>query len=165
MIDWQEQYDGAAFQNGYSYPFYEPFDNALLPTAPIAFEPSPLDNATASNDDTLFDNLVVYSPDPTPDSVSASSKSKSSPKDISSTPDSNAASNSRIEKRKANTLAARRYRQKRLDKVAELEAALKETQLERDALKMQIAKLEGETRVLKDLVRSDRAKRKEAETS
>ena len=162
-IDWQEQYDGIAFQ---SWDSYNPCDNALLSFTPINSEPLSIDNTTTSNkDDTIFDNLVAYSPDPTPDSVSASSKPKTSPKDMYSNPGSNSASSSRVEKRKANTLAARRYRQKRLDRVAELESALKETQLERDALKTQLAKLEGETQVLRNLVRSDWVERKDGETS
>lgn len=65
-------------------------------------------------------------------------------------------SRSSVDKRKANTIAARRYRQNRPDKIAELESALKPTQLKRDALKEQVAKLQGETQVLKDLVREPR---------
>ena len=103
--------------------------------------------------DTIFDNSVACSLNPTPDSVSAGSRSKSSPEGVSSKAGSSSVSSSRVEKRKANTLAARRYRQNRLDKVANLESALKATQLERDALKVQVAKLQGETQVLKDLVR------------
>lgn len=59
---------------------------------------------------------------------------------------------SRIEKRKLNTLAARRYRQKRVDQMNGLEAALKETQLERDALKVRVARLEGEAEILRQLL-------------
>ncbi|XTI87832.1 hypothetical protein V2W45_1468303 [Cenococcum geophilum] len=71
-----------------------------------------------------------------------------------STPASNAktSSPSRIEKRKLNTLAARRYRQKRVDQMNGLEAALKETQLERDALKVRVARLEGEAEILRQLL-------------
>lgn len=75
------------------------------------------------------------------------SVSRSTP---SNTPTST--STSRIEKRTKNTLAARRYRQKRLDQLSELEAELKETRLERDALKVRLAKLEGETEILRQLV-------------
>lgn len=150
MIDWQEQHDTVASQSSYSY---DPYDNALLPFAPIDYEPSSLDNVAAFNgDDTIFENLVACSPNPTPDSVSAGSRLKSSPEDVSFKPGSSSASSSRVEKRTANTLAARRYRQKRLDKVAELESALEATQLERDTLKVQVAKLQGENEVLKDLV-------------
>ncbi|KAF2180538.1 hypothetical protein K469DRAFT_592289, partial [Zopfia rhizophila CBS 207.26] len=60
----------------------------------------------------------------------------------------------RIEKRKQNTLAARRYRQKRVDQMTSLESALKETQSERDALKVRVARLEGEVETLRQLLRS-----------
>ncbi|KAK6598793.1 bZIP transcription factor [Botrytis cinerea] len=48
--------------------------------------------------------------------------------------------------------AARRYRQKRVDQMSSLEAALKEVERERDALKVRVAKLEGETDILKSLL-------------
>ena len=156
MIDWQEQHDAIAFQN---WDFYDLYDNALLPSAPVDHEPSSLDNVAPFNgDDTIFDNPVAYNPNPTPDSISAGSRPKSNPEDVSPTPGSGSASRSRVEKRKANTLAARRYRQNRLDKVATLELALKTTELERDALKVQVAKLQGETQVLKDLVAGERGR-------
>lgn len=63
-------------------------------------------------------------------------------------------SNTRIEKRKQNTLAARRYRQKRVDQMSSLESALKETQTERDDLKVRVARLEGEVETLRELLRS-----------
>ena len=59
----------------------------------------------------------------------------------------------RIEKRKQNTLAARRYRQKRVDQMSTLETELKETQAERDALKVRLARLEGEVETLRQLLR------------
>lgn len=60
---------------------------------------------------------------------------------------------SRVEKRKQNTLAARRYRQKRVDQMKQLEDMLKETERERDALKVRVARLEGETETLKHLLK------------
>ncbi|KAE9368442.1 hypothetical protein N431DRAFT_428229 [Stipitochalara longipes BDJ] len=59
---------------------------------------------------------------------------------------------SRIQKRKVNTLAARIYRQKRVNHLHDLEAKLKEVRAERDALKVKAARLEGEVEVLRDLV-------------
>ncbi|OSS47549.1 hypothetical protein B5807_07246 [Epicoccum nigrum] len=41
----------------------------------------------------------------------------------------------KVEKRRANTLAARRYRQKRVDQMSGLEAELKEVKAERDEWK------------------------------
>lgn len=63
------------------------------------------------------------------------------------------ASTSRIDKRKFNTLSARRYRQRRIDRMSGLEAELRNTRSERDVLKVRVAKLEGETDVLREMVR------------
>jgi hypothetical protein len=90
---------------------------------------------------------------PIPESTPTESRSRSSPEDSKFKPVSSTESSVRIEKRTANTLAARRYRQKRLEQVSELEAALKEARLERDAFKNQVLKLQGETELLKELLR------------
>jgi hypothetical protein len=68
------------------------------------------------------------------------------------TPSSSTSSSSKIVKRQLNTQAARRYRRKRVDQVTSLEAALAAVQAERDALKVRVARLEGETDVLKRLL-------------
>jgi len=93
--------------------------------------------------------------DPTKDLSITVSRSTALTSPIS-TPASNTktSSPSRIEKRKLNTLAARRYRQKRVDQMNGLEAALKETQLERDALKVRVARLEGEAETLRQLLQA-----------
>lgn len=54
-----------------------------------------------------------------------------------------------IRKRNLNTLAARRYRQKRTDETQTLAAELKETRRERDDLKVLVARLEGELKGLR----------------
>ncbi|KAL2062306.1 hypothetical protein VTL71DRAFT_6572 [Oculimacula yallundae] len=59
---------------------------------------------------------------------------------------------SKVQKRTLNTLAARRYRQKRVDQVQSLENSLKETQDERDALKLKVARLEAEVEILRGLL-------------
>lgn len=59
-----------------------------------------------------------------------------------------------ILKRQRNTIAARKYRQKRLDRITELETALKAMTRERDDLKIQLARQEAETSALKELMRS-----------
>jgi hypothetical protein len=61
-----------------------------------------------------------------------------------------------VEKRKANTMAARRYRQKRVDQMNDLESQLKETRSERDDLKVRCARLEGEVETLRQLLRSQK---------
>ncbi|KAI5788978.1 hypothetical protein DFH27DRAFT_655606 [Peziza echinospora] len=62
-------------------------------------------------------------------------------------------SQSAVKKRSLNTEAARRYRQKRVDRIAELEELLKKTEGERDALGVRVARLEGEVGALRLLVK------------
>jgi len=85
---------------------------------------------------------------------SSSSERSSSTSKLSSTKSRALPNDSaRVEKRKQNTLAARRYRQKRVDQMSTLESELKETQSERDALKVRVARLEGEVETLRALLR------------
>jgi hypothetical protein len=77
------------------------------------------------------------------------SPNSSSPTSTSTKTQSNP---SRVRKRTLNTLAARRYRQKRVDQVAGLEIALKESEAEKDSLKIRVAKLEAEVEVLRGLI-------------
>ncbi|EUC39787.1 hypothetical protein COCMIDRAFT_41768 [Bipolaris oryzae ATCC 44560] len=90
-------------------------------------------------------------------------RSSSSPEHISSSKTCSTKSSpvvqepsSRIEKRKANTLAARRYRQKRVDQMSTMEAELKEIKAERDELKVRNARLEGEVETLRALLRAQK---------
>ncbi|KAF2748608.1 hypothetical protein M011DRAFT_466403, partial [Sporormia fimetaria CBS 119925] len=88
-----------------------------------------------------------------PEQPTSLASNKSSPSLSSSAPSPHVKdSASRIEKRKQNTLAARRYRQKRVDQMTSLEVALKETQSERDELKVKVARLEGEVETLRRLL-------------
>ncbi|CBF85607.1 hypothetical protein AN1812.2 [Aspergillus nidulans FGSC A4] len=84
-------------------------------------------------------------PQPMPSVTSLSTSRESSPKEKEHL--------SRITKRQLNTLAARRYRQRKLDKVAQLEEELAAVKRERDELKMRVSKLEGETEVLRSMVK------------
>jgi len=111
------------------------------------FNPTPISVSTIDNPPTC--NTTPASECKSGSSTSSASARKDTP---ATTPASSTGRKSRVEKREANTLAARRYRQARLDRLAELEAALKETQAERDELKVQVAKLQGENQVLKGLV-------------
>ncbi|KAL6703849.1 hypothetical protein ACN47E_008983 [Coniothyrium glycines] len=88
---------------------------------------------------------------PSPSPEQSSPNLKSSTKNSPLAPDP-----SRIEKRKANTLAARRYRQKRVDQMSGLETELKEVKTERDDLKVRCARLEGEVETLRALLRAQK---------
>lgn len=85
-----------------------------------------------------------------PTSTTTSSPNSSTPSDTGTTRSKPGLS--RVEKRQLNTMAARRYRQRRVDQVSQLEAELKKVKEERDALKMRVSKLEGETDALRSLV-------------
>ncbi|ELR02194.1 hypothetical protein GMDG_00987 [Pseudogymnoascus destructans 20631-21] len=105
---------------------------------------------------------VANSPSPFSQSISPDSpahmpttKSTTSPgSTMSTTTTITTQPNSAIRKRKLNTLAARRYRQKRVDQVTELETALKNTQRERDDLSVRVARLEGELGALRQMLNS-----------
>lgn len=60
-------------------------------------------------------------------------------------------------KRQRNTLAARKYRQKRLDRITELETALEDMTGERDSLKLQLARREAEVEALREMLEIGRA--------
>lgn len=55
-------------------------------------------------------------------------------------------------KRQRNTMAARKYRQKRLDRIAELEKSLEDVTGERDDLKLQLARREAEVEALREML-------------
>lgn len=99
-----------------------------------------------SGSSTNLPNRNTHSPEQSPN-TKLSTSTKNSPSTEPS---------SRIEKRKANTLAARRYRQKRVDQMSGLEIELKEVKAERDDMKVRCAKLEGEVEALRALLRSQK---------
>ncbi|KAI1821056.1 hypothetical protein F4861DRAFT_25090 [Xylaria intraflava] len=55
-------------------------------------------------------------------------------------------------KRQRNNVAARKYRQKRIDRINELESELDEVKQERDDLKLRLARQEAETAALRTLM-------------
>ncbi|KAL7926980.1 hypothetical protein ACQKWADRAFT_308905 [Trichoderma austrokoningii] len=55
-------------------------------------------------------------------------------------------------RRHRNTMAARKYRQKRLDQVADLERALSDVTSERDDLKLKLARREAEVEALREIL-------------
>ncbi|KAJ8116994.1 hypothetical protein OPT61_g1721 [Boeremia exigua] len=100
----------------------------------------------SSSSSTSLQNRTSYSPEQSPHTRLSTSSKSSPPTEPPS----------KVEKRKANTLAARRYRQKRVDQMSGLEAELKEAKAERDEWKVRCAKLEGEVEALRALLRSQK---------
>lgn len=82
-----------------------------------------------------------------PSSDKSSSKKRSSPDSASSPEDVE-----RVTKRQRNTEAARRYRQRKMDRVSELEEALASMTQERDDLKLKLARSQAEADVLRGMV-------------
>ncbi|RMX86529.1 hypothetical protein D0869_03026 [Hortaea werneckii] len=74
----------------------------------------------------------------------------------STSPDSTATTSTteRNRKRQRNTEAARRYRQRKVDRTAELEEALAAVSKERDELRLKLARSEAEAEVLRRMVRN-----------
>ncbi|KFY12439.1 hypothetical protein V492_03881 [Pseudogymnoascus sp. VKM F-4246] len=120
-----------------SYAYQDDFSQHSLQT--VANSPSPFSQS--------------ISPDP-PVRMPTTTSSTSPGSTMSTTTTATAQPNSAIRKRKLNTLAARRYRQKRVDQVTELETALKNTQRERDDLSVRVARLEGELGALRQMLNS-----------
>lgn len=86
--------------------------------------------------------------------TSPQNRISSSPEHSSSKTGALAPESSRVEKRRANTMAARRYRQKRVDQMSTLESELKDVKTERDDLKVRCARLEGEVETLRALLQA-----------
>lgn len=56
-------------------------------------------------------------------------------------------------KRQRNKVAAQKYRQKKLDRISELELEVTDVKRERDELRLRLAKQEAETAALKEMLR------------
>lgn len=109
---------------------------------------------TSSTDNTS--PTTATSASPVNRQIKSTSKPQNPPRSTSSSPQSPPSNDNdphRItKKRTLNTLAARRYRQRRIDQMSSLETSLKETETERDELKLRVARLEAEVEVLRGLV-------------
>jgi len=111
-------------------------------------------DSESDNSPVSFTPATTNSNSMSPQTQTPKSNAKSTkPTKKSAKPHPSSPQPSKIQKRELNTLAARRYRQKRVDQMAELEAQLKESNAERDALKVRVARLEGEVDVLRGLLR------------
>jgi hypothetical protein len=85
---------------------------------------------------------------PTSTSGSATKRSLDSPSSSGNSP----AEPTKVQKRQKNTEAARRYRQRKVDRVTELEEALAAVSKERDELKLKLARAEAQADVLKGMI-------------
>lgn len=111
------------------------------PTAISAAVPIATATNTSSGSKSPASSLSDYSPRPV--GASGAGRQPAKPQDD---PDV-------VLKRQRNTIAARKYRQKRLDRIQELEDALESVTRERDDLKLRLARQEAETAALKEMMR------------
>lgn len=131
-------------------------DGFLTPEQPLNLNSTPIEQPSTSTSSTPHPTTTTttnkspipgtstFSLHPSPSSSSGSSlKRKSSPEDE----DANVTL-----KRQRNTLAARKYRQKRLDRISELEAALAAMTNERDDMRLQLARREAEVDALREML-------------
>jgi hypothetical protein len=117
-------------------PTFEQFQQLSQP--PPATQPSTSTNSPLF---TVFPSNPTLSPS-SPSSTSSSKRKASSDQE----------SQDKVIKRQRNTLAARKYRQKRLDRIAELEKALEEMTGDRDDLKMKLVRREAEVDALREML-------------
>ncbi|CAG8926959.1 unnamed protein product [Penicillium salamii] len=137
-------FDDIPVNTGYDTPTF----NSLSDSGSIEhhnFIPASLAASSANSDGHSQPSPV--SQFPVPVSTSTSTSSPASQDDVLSRVDS-----SRVEKRKLNTLAARRCRQRRVDRMKDLEDELEKVRKERDEWRLKCSKLEGETDALKGLL-------------
>ncbi|KAF4446177.1 hypothetical protein F53441_10153 [Fusarium austroafricanum] len=102
-------------------------------------------NANNKSPSSTIPGTSTFSLHPSPSSSSSSSRKRKS----SSPEDEDAATTL---KRQRNTLAARKYRQKRLDRISELEEALASMTNERDDMRLQLARREAEVDALREML-------------
>ncbi|KAK0726845.1 hypothetical protein B0T26DRAFT_617127, partial [Lasiosphaeria miniovina] len=58
-----------------------------------------------------------------------------------------------VAKRQRNNVAAKKYRQKKLDRIQELEEEVDEVKRERDELRISLARKEAETAALREMLK------------
>ncbi|GAB1734674.1 hypothetical protein NU195Hw_g9344t1 [Hortaea werneckii] len=121
------------------------WDSDKMAGIPTSHHPWPIQDATtAGTTSELLDNAPNHA------SLCDTSTKKSTSPDSSTT----TSATERNRKRQRNTEAARRYRQRKVDRTAELEEALAAVSKERDELRLKLARSEAEAEVLRRMVRS-----------
>ncbi|CAI4215541.1 unnamed protein product [Parascedosporium putredinis] len=101
-------------------------------------------------------NLLDFTPSPlaaSPTSTSSTPSTGSHTKRTATSSRGPAEDDDVAVKRQRNTLAARKYRQKRLDRIKELEDALDDVKRERDELRLKLARQEAQTEALQSMLK------------
>ncbi|OHE99317.1 bZIP transcription factor, partial [Colletotrichum orchidophilum] len=141
-----------------SFPFIDTSPPTLFDTFPDTFLPVQLDpifgssdssNSNSPNQPPPLDMPVYTAASGAPPSHRSSPNSDGRDSEIA-TPHAD-----KILRRQRNTIAARKYRQKKVDRIDELESLLKEMTRERDDLRIRLARQEAETEALKSVMRKE----------
>jgi hypothetical protein len=122
-----------------------PIEQPSTSTSSTPHPPSTTTSNKSPTSTSAIPGTSTFSLHPSPSSSSSSSsrKRKSSPE----------AEDSAVTlKRQRNTLAARKYRQKRLDRISELEEALAAMTKDRDDMRLQLARREAEVDALREML-------------
>jgi len=120
--------------------------NRLLNHSPQEFPPS-----SGTNDTQVTTPAIPSTRVATTNTTTSTSPSHSSTSESNTRP---TLDQDPTAKRQRNTMAARRYRQRRLDRLAELEKKLEEMTSERDDLRVKLARREAECGALREVLGS-----------
>ncbi|KKF92785.1 bZIP transcription factor [Ceratocystis platani] len=118
-------------------------DNSVRSSASSSVSPPPCDSPP-----TGASGIIIRNASP----VAASKSSRKRGRTSANLDDEDNEDEAAVVRRQKNTLAARKYRQKRLDRIKELEDALAEVTGDRDDLRIRLARQEAETKALKALM-------------
>ncbi|KAK1703868.1 uncharacterized protein BDZ83DRAFT_595125, partial [Colletotrichum acutatum] len=129
--------------------FSDTFSDTFLPVQPDAVSESSSSsnsNPNSPNQPPPLD-MSVYTA-----ASGAESSHRSSPNDKAQDREVATPYTDKILRRQRNTIAARKYRQKKVDRIDELELLLKDMTRERDDLRIRLARQEAETEALKSVM-------------
>ncbi|KAL2891946.1 bZIP transcription factor [Ceratocystis lukuohia] len=118
-------------------------DNSVRSSASSSVSPPPCDSPP-----TGASGIIIRNASP----VAAIKSSRKRGRTSANLDDEDNEDEAAVVRRQKNTLAARKYRQKRLDRIKELEDALAEVTGDRDDLRIRLARQEAETKALKALM-------------
>ncbi|TEA20284.1 hypothetical protein C8034_v003943 [Colletotrichum sidae] len=136
---------------------FDTFPDSLVPQLDPTFGSSDSSNTNSPNQVPL--DMSVYAATSTAAATSAAAapppSRRSSPTSDGPGPDISTPGADKILRRQRNTIAARKYRQKKVDRIADLEKLLEDMTRDRDDLRLRLARQEAETDALKSIMRKE----------
>ncbi|KAI8180304.1 hypothetical protein K4K54_009539 [Colletotrichum sp. SAR 10_86] len=141
-----------------SFPYIDTTPPTLFDTFPDSLLPPHLDPLFGSSDSS--NNNSPNQPPPLDMSVytaapGAPSSHRSSPNSDGQGQEISTPHTDKILRRQRNTIAARKYRQKKVDRISDLEKMLEDMTRERDELRLRLARQEAETEALRSVMRKE----------